>query len=68
MAPEQYTVPTVVGHTLESARNLPEVKDIFTVMPQEESFYSHEYAQGEIAKQEPVAGETRKGDSLVIKV
>ena len=68
VAPEQYTVPTVVGHTLERARNLPEVKDIFTVMPQEESFYSHEYAQGEIAKQEPVAGETRKGDSLVIKV
>ncbi|WP_295740512.1 Stk1 family PASTA domain-containing Ser/Thr kinase [uncultured Oscillibacter sp.] len=68
VAPEQYTVPSVLGYTLENAGNLPEVKDIFTITQQDEALYSNEYAPGEIAKQEPAAGETRKGDNLEIQV
>ena len=68
VAPEHYTVPNVLGETLESAAELPEVKDIFTITRQDETFYSNDYAPGEIAKQEPAAGETRRGDGLEIKV
>ena len=67
-APEQYVVPNLLGETLSSANEMPEIKDIFTIVTREETFYSNEYAPGEIAKQEPAAGENRKGDSLVITV
>ena len=68
VAPEQYTVPNVLGYTLENAGNLPEVKEIFAIVQQDEALYSNEYAPGEIVKQVPAAGETRKGDNLEIKV
>ena len=68
VAPEQYTVPNVLGYTPENAGNLPEVKEIFTIEQQDEALYSNEYAPGEIVKQLPAAGETRKGDNLEIKV
>ncbi|EOS63507.1 Stk1 family PASTA domain-containing Ser/Thr kinase [Oscillibacter sp. 1-3] len=67
-APEQYAVPNVLGQTLESAGELAEIKGIFTLTQQNETIYSNDFAPGEIAKQEPAAGETRKGDSLEIKV
>ena len=68
VAPEQFTVPNVLGETLESAAALPEVKDIFTIIQQDEAVYSNDYAPGEIARQEPAAGEFRRGDGLEIKV
>lgn len=68
VAPEHYTVPSVLGETLETAAELPEVKGIFTIKKQDEAVYSNDYAPGEIAKQEPAAGDTRKGDSLEIRV
>ena len=67
-APEQYVVPKLLGETLSSARELADVKDIFTIEAKDETYYSTEYAPGQIAKQEPAPGETRKGDNLVITV
>ena len=68
VAPEQYTVPSVLGETLETAGERADIKDIFKLETQTDPIYSNDYAPGEIAKQEPAAGDTRKGDNLVIKV
>lgn len=67
-APEQYVVPNLLGETLSSAREMADVKDIFTIEVKEETYYSSDYALGQIAKQDPAPGETRKGDNLVIAV
>ena len=67
-APEQYVVPSVIGETLASAGEMPEIKDIFKLVENETPYYSEEYAPGQIAKQSPEAGSTRKGDNLVIEV
>lgn len=66
--PEQYVVPSLLGETPASANEMADVKGIFTVEMKNETVYSNEYAPGEIARQEPAPGETRKGDSLVITV
>lgn len=68
VVPEQYMVPSVLGYTMEEAQEDPDVKDIFTIVDSGKVEYSNEYAVGQIVKQDPAPGETRKGDSLVITV
>ena len=64
---ETYVVPNVVGYTVEEARNLDNVKDIFDISVKEEPFYS-DYPVGTIARQDPAQGAHRKGDNCVITV
>ena len=65
--PEQYVVPKVLDMTVEEALAMPEVKDIFTIKEVGTQF-SDEFAEGEICKQSPSAGEYRKGENLTIEV
>lgn len=67
-AQEQYIVPSVLNHTVEEAKNLPEVFEIFEIQEADAEIFSDTYPAGTIAKQEPAAGEVRKGTQLVIKV
>jgi len=66
-APEQFVVPSVLGETLETANELESIKSIFTLTNMG-SVFSSEYAPGQIAKQSPEAGSTRKGNNLEIEV
>ena len=67
-AQDQYKVPDVLKMTVEEARNLPEVYGIFEIQEADSEIFSDTYPAGTIAKQEPAAGEYRKGNQLVIKV
>lgn len=67
-APEQYTVPSLLGETVAAAEGRADVKDIFRIVTSDEPLYSSQYGVGEIAKQDPAPGENRKGDNLVITV
>ena len=64
---EQYVVKSVLGMTVEEASQMEGVKDIFK-LEEQTPIFSSEYDAGEIAKQDPVEGEYRKGDNLTIKV
>ena len=64
---EQYVVPSVLGCTVEEAREKDGVKDIFTITVKEDPVYS-DYPIGSIARQDPAEGEYRKGDNCVITV
>ena len=66
-APTEYRVPNVVGRTLEEANAMPEVQNIFKITKIGEEF-SNDYPKNEIIRQTPDAGETRKGENLVIEV
>jgi len=66
-APVTYPVPNVVGYTLEQARELADVKDIFT-LEEMGSEFSDEYPAGTIARQDPAPESHRKGDNLTISV
>ena len=66
-APEQFVVPNVLEKTVEEAMELPEVKDIFTIKEAGTQF-NDEYEAGQIIKQNPSAGEYRKGENLTIEV
>ena len=65
--PETYTVPSVVGYTLEQANELADVKDIFTLQEMGSEF-SGEYPMGTIVRQNPTAESHRKAGNLVIEV
>ena len=60
-------VPSVLDKTITEASAMPEVSGIFELQDMG-TIYSDEYPEGSIAKQEPAAGEYRKGDNTVIKV
>ncbi len=64
---ETYEVPSVLGLTVEEAKELDTVKDIFKITV-EGSDFSDEYKKDEIMAQSPEKGELRKGGSLEIKV
>ncbi len=64
---EQYVVPNVVNMTVEEAKSLPDVKDIFTIREAGTQF-SEDYPEGYIIKQSPDAGDYRKGENLIIDV
>jgi len=66
-APEQYVVPNVLEKTLEEAMAMPEINGIFTIKEAGTQF-SDDYEAGEICKQNPSAGEYRKGENLTIEV
>ena len=68
-APSQdsFVVPSVLDKTIAEASAMPEVSGIFELQDMG-TIYSDEYPEGSIAKQEPAAGEYRKGDNTVIKV
>ena len=66
----EHTVPYVLGMTAEAAKELPEVDGIFSIVETDYE-YSSEYAAGEITKQTPEAGTTRKspnGELIAINV
>ena len=69
--PEQ-TVPTVVGMTIERAKELPEVVNgIFEIVDGGKPEYSSEYEAGEIIRQTPEAERTKRaaaGDLIPITV
>lgn len=66
-APTQYIVPDVLGKTMEEARAMEDIKDIFDVQ-QAGTEFSDKYKTGEILRQDPQAGDPRKGENLVISV
>jgi len=63
---QEYTVPRVIGKTLEEARADEAVKDIFTI-EQVGQEYSSQYAAGQIISQTPEE-DTVKRSNLVIEV
>ena len=61
----EYTVPNVVGMTVEEALALPDVEGVFTIV---EAFYENsDRPIGEILKQDPEKDRTKKmdGDNLI---
>ena len=59
-----YTVPNVVGMTIEEAKELPEVVDgVFEIVDGGKPQYSSEYEEGEIIHQTPEAERTRRASS-----
>jgi len=67
-ASNQYAVPSVLGMLPDEAKEMENIKDIFVIEIQEDTFYSTEYEAGEIVKQDPEEGTFRKGENAVIKV
>ena len=65
--PETYTVPLVVGYTVEQAQERADVKDIFTLKEMGSEF-DDDAPVGTIIRQNPDEGSQRKGDNLVIEV
>lgn len=58
-APTEYSVPRVIGLTLEEAMALPEVDGIFTIV---DTYYEHhnEFPKGTIISQSPEEGRSKK--------
>lgn len=65
---DQYAVPDLLGWKVEEAQERADIKDIFTIEVQEETYFSDEYEADEIVRQSPDPGEYRKGGQLVIEV
>ncbi len=65
--PETYPVPSVLGYTVEQAKEKADVKDIFTLKEMGSEF-SDEYQAGTISRQNPSEGRHQKGGNLVIEV
>jgi serine/threonine-protein kinase len=61
MKNQEYTVPKVVGYTVEEANDLKSVKGVFQVVEDKEEASS--YDAGTIISQDPQDGETRKSES-----
>ena len=64
--PDSFTVPHIVGKTVEQAQMMPEIKDIFTIEVVGTKV-NPSYEPGQIIDQSPAAGVTRK-NNLVISV
>lgn len=64
---EQYVVKNVVGYTVEQARGLDGVRDIFEIREEGEE-PSEDWPRGTIVRQDPAPDRTRKGGNLVIRV
>ncbi len=69
-APTEFTVPNVIGMTLEEAREYPEVVGVFDIV---DAYYQYnsEYPAGTIIDQSPKEGHTKKsgnGDLILIEV
>ena len=67
----EYTVPKVVGYTVEEAEALEQVAGIFEIVVDTTLEYSSEYAEGVIIRQSPEAERTRRsasGDLIPINV
>lgn len=58
----EYTVPSILGMTVEEAEELAEIKGIFEIV-EDGHEYSGEYAEGQIIRQSPEGGRTRKNAS-----
>ena len=64
---EQYVVKSVIGKTVEEARELEGIKDVFEIK-EAGSEFNDEYEAGKIIRQDPEEGEYRKGENAVINV
>ena len=64
---EEYGVPSLIGLTVEEAENRDDVAGIFEIR-EVGSEPSSKYEEGRIVRQDPDAGETRKGGGLIIQV
>ena len=62
---EQYVVKSVLGLTVEQARELEGVKDVFEIKVAEERVFSDTYPVDTIAKQSPTEGDIRKGNMVI---
>lgn len=62
--PDSYVVPNLLGKTVEEAKELPEIKDIFTIEVVG-SKVNPSYQPGEIIEQTPDAGVSRKNNLLI---
>lgn len=65
---DQYVVKSVLGLTLDEARELPGIQDVFEIEVAADTVYSTIYKEGTIARQEPGEGATRKGNNTTITV
>lgn len=61
---KEYTVPKVVGYTVEQAEELDSVKDIFKIV-NGGTKSSDEYAAGIIMSQDPTDGTVKKSDMVI---
>ncbi len=66
-APTEYTVPDLLGHTLEELEADPSILDGFTYEVGSET-YSADYEEGQICNQSPEAGETVTEGRRTIRV
>ena len=57
----EYTVPSVLGKTVEEALEMAEIDGIFTIV-EEKYDYSDEYAADQIIDQDPAEGRVKKKD------
>ena len=58
----EYTVPDLLGYTVDEAKELEGVKGIFTIV-EDDYKNSNEYPEGTIMGQDPVEGTKRRADS-----
>ncbi len=66
--PEEFTVPNLLGLTMDDVRRNPDLLEGFTLEAGSE-IYSEEYEKGQICNQSPEAGEkVKEGDGKVIRV
>ncbi len=65
--PEEYTVPSLLGYTLEELEADPSIQGDFTVEVGS-TVYSEEYEEGQICEQTPSADEVVRGDNRTITV
>ena len=56
----EYTVPNVVGMTVDEAMELPEVEGVFEIVENSVHEYSAQYPEGQIIKQDPEADRIKK--------
>ena len=64
---DQYQVPDLYDMTIEQAESDPRIAGIFEIQKAGSEF-SADLEEGHILRQDPKAGETRKGSQLVIQV
>ena len=65
--PEEFTVPTLLGHTMEELEADPSIQGDFTVEVGS-TVYNEEYEEGQICAQDPEPGQTVRGEDRVITV
>ena len=66
--PEQYTIPNLLGYTVEQLEQNPSILGDFTLEVSDTAVYSEEYEEGEICQQTPEGNTTVTDAHTVITV